>query len=198
MTKHSSLRSIFFLTPKSTNPGFTLIELLIVISIMVLLVGGGIAAFVTFQRNQTILSIAKDAQQYLQTAQVKARVKETPTTCTTAASRLQGYRVNFNSDYTWQINPLCGPDGGAKTEQLRISTFTADSAVATLTRNASNGLVYQMDFYTLGSGTNLEKPMVFNFSAPGTDTGYCFKVETSGVIGTITDWTNGFCPLSLN
>jgi type II secretory pathway pseudopilin PulG len=69
--------------------GFTIIELLIAISVMLLLVGGGMAAFVTFNDKQVILGEARRLQGMLRSAQTKARNGAKPATCT----RLDGYRV---------------------------------------------------------------------------------------------------------
>jgi prepilin-type N-terminal cleavage/methylation domain-containing protein len=73
----------------SYSLGFTLIELMIVTTIIMLITGGGIASFLSFNDKQQVLNSAKELQGYLRTAQTLARVGETPTGC----DRLIGYKV---------------------------------------------------------------------------------------------------------
>lgn len=69
--------------------GFTLIELLVVITIGIMIMGGGIAAYITFNDRQNLQNGAKLLQTYLRSAQTKARAGEKPAAC----DRLTGYRV---------------------------------------------------------------------------------------------------------
>lgn len=84
--------------------GFTLIEILIVITITVLLVGGGIAAFINFNERQAILNSAKEVQIFLRSAQTKAKVGQKPTGC----NQLEAYRVSGNvNGNTLQLLAVC-------------------------------------------------------------------------------------------
>lgn len=74
---------------KRHQAGYSLIELLIAIGILTLVVGGGIAAFITFNDRQALVGAAKQMVTYLRSAQSKARVGDTPSGC----DRLQAYRV---------------------------------------------------------------------------------------------------------
>lgn len=78
------------LKKNSLQEGFSLIELLIVSMIMVMLAGGGIASFITFNAKQQLLTTAKELKLYLRSAQSLVRTGETPTGCTT----LNGYQVS--------------------------------------------------------------------------------------------------------
>lgn len=66
-----------------------MIELLVTVVIMLLLSGGGIAAFISFNERQVVINGAKELQTYLRTAQVRAQVGDRPSTCDT----LNGYIV---------------------------------------------------------------------------------------------------------
>jgi prepilin-type N-terminal cleavage/methylation domain-containing protein len=80
-------------TPKQARfrhaGGYTLIEMLIAVAIMLLLVGGGIASFITFNDRQALVGAGKQMVTYLRSAQAKARVGDTPSGC----ERLQSYQV---------------------------------------------------------------------------------------------------------
>lgn len=163
------------------NAGFTLIELLVSISIMILLVGGAIAGFITFRDRQLVLSDAKALQQFVRTAQAKARVRETPLGCNTAGNRLQGYRVSFNSTTQVTLHPLCGDDD--------LNPLTAQGAVATLTLPSSviSGNPGTIDFYTLHRDNSLSSNLRLRTSTSLYR--YCFDVGTGGSISEV--YTSG-------
>jgi type II secretory pathway pseudopilin PulG len=72
-----------------TSLGFSLIELVVVIGILILITGGGIASLISFNEKQQVLNGSKELQSYLRTAQTLARVGEVPDGCGT----LTGYKV---------------------------------------------------------------------------------------------------------
>lgn len=74
---------------KKTQAAYTLIEILVVSTILLLITGGGIAAFANFNQKQQVLSGAKELQSYLRMAQSLSRAGERPNGC----NKLLGYRV---------------------------------------------------------------------------------------------------------
>lgn len=74
--------------------GFSLIELLVVISIILLTVGGGIAGFLTFNDKQTVLEGMRKVKSYFQVAQGRAQAGEIPPGCT---GGLDHYAVRYHS-----------------------------------------------------------------------------------------------------
>ena len=78
---------------KQHQHGFTLIELMVSVTIMLLLVGGGIASYVSFNDRQTLVTSAHRVETYLRSAQKKARVGDRPATCTV----FDGYAVRLTS-----------------------------------------------------------------------------------------------------
>jgi type II secretory pathway pseudopilin PulG len=81
---------------RSWSPGYSLIEMLIAVGILMLLVGGGIAAFLTFNDRQALNGAGKQMVTYLRSAQSKARVGDTPSGC----DQLNGYRVTVTAGST--------------------------------------------------------------------------------------------------
>lgn len=73
----------------SFSSGFTLVETMVVTVIILLLVGGGLASFVTFNEKQQVVNAAKDLQGHLRMGQILSRVGETPAGC----GKLSGYIV---------------------------------------------------------------------------------------------------------
>lgn len=71
--------------------GFTLIEMMVVVGIIMMTTGGGIAAFIRFNDRQNLSSGSKALQTYLRGAQIKARSGDIPPGC----DRLQGYRARL-------------------------------------------------------------------------------------------------------
>ncbi len=94
------------------NRGFSFIELMITVSILLVVVGGGIASFITFNDRQTVATANKELQTILRSAQTKARVRETPPECDPAAGLpLQGWRVTAPAGVpgpTVQLYASCG------------------------------------------------------------------------------------------
>jgi prepilin-type N-terminal cleavage/methylation domain-containing protein len=70
--------------------GFTMIELLAVVTIMLLILGGGIASFIQFNERQQMVQAVDQVQSFLRAAQTRARISEKPPACDT----LQGYTVS--------------------------------------------------------------------------------------------------------
>lgn len=92
----------------SGSTGFTLIELIVSVTIMILLVGGGIAAFITFNDKQQLQGSTKMLQTYMRTAQTKARVGDRPEDC----DRLLGYQVGVaQGTSTITLAAICGETG---------------------------------------------------------------------------------------
>jgi prepilin-type N-terminal cleavage/methylation domain-containing protein len=86
--------------------GFSLIELLVVISIMMLVLGGGIATYMSFNEKQTVLEATNQLRSYLLQAQSKAR-NGVMINCTLP---LKGYRVSFTNiatPLTINVQELC-------------------------------------------------------------------------------------------
>jgi type II secretory pathway pseudopilin PulG len=73
----------------SKQAGYTLIEIVVVVGIMILMIGGGIAGFVQFQEKQAIIGAASDMKVQLRLAQTRARSGDVPSGC----DRLQSYAV---------------------------------------------------------------------------------------------------------
>ncbi len=106
-------------SPFRYRAGFTLIELLVGITIMLLLLGGGIASFVNFNDRQTLVGAGKEFQTYLRSAQTKARVGDRPDTC----PRLLSYAVSAGQG-TNQVQVVARCEvGGIDTPQIR-NTYT--------------------------------------------------------------------------
>lgn len=158
--------------------GFTLIEMLVTVAVMVLLVGGAMAGFITFRDRQLVLADAKSLQQFVRTAQAKARVRETPAACNTAGNRLQGYRVRFNSATSVTMHPLCGDD-----DLLPTPTERASVASLIITASAFSGYPTTIDFYTLHRDNSLASNTRLRASTALYR--YCFDVGTGGSISEV-------------
>ncbi|MEK7592272.1 MAG: type II secretion system protein [Patescibacteria group bacterium] len=137
------------------HSGFTLLEIIIAISLLMLLTGGVIAGYSTFNDTQKIKQTALTFKSYLRSAQTKATSGVKPAVCTT----LDGYIVRVDvSSYT--VDAMC--DGSivtdadtsysvALTSQTIVSSpVTASFVFRVLTRAVS---LAQITTYTFTSGS---------------------------------------------
>jgi prepilin-type N-terminal cleavage/methylation domain-containing protein len=166
------------------SEGFTLIELIIVVSIVLLLVGGGMAAFVRFNDRQKVQATVSEVEQLLRIAQTRARVRDNSDQ---AACTLQGYRVVTNGS-TVEMRLLCGATKFAVTAPTLRDSFTVPSGV-TLTS-------MQIDFYTLAGSANVTSPVDNEIRINGSNSYYMFRIEDTGEIGQgcfVTGATSDVC-----
>lgn len=172
------------LRTSSAQHGFTLLELLISVTIMTILIGGSIAGFITFQTRQEVLAAAKTMQQLVKTAQGKARVRETPTaalvggtTCNSAGSRLQGYRMEVSGN-TMYIKALCGS-----------STTSYIEAATVQTQDLPSGITYSgpqyTDFFTLYRGISISGGAPGTYAVSNGSVQYSFTVSAGGAISEV-------------
>ncbi len=89
--------------------GFTLIELLVVVTISVLMVGGGLAAYSSFNERQLVKSAGLQLYNDLRFAQGKASANEKPDdeACTQTQGSLEGYNLAFSSPTTYTVEAIC-------------------------------------------------------------------------------------------
>ncbi len=87
--------------------GFTLIELLIVISILVLLLGMGLASFNTFNRRERLKQAGLTLKSTLRFAQTKSISVDKPSS---GCTEFVGMRVAF-TETTYTVQHFCTPEG---------------------------------------------------------------------------------------
>lgn len=119
--------------------GFTLLELLVVVSILVLLFGVGIASFNTFNRRERLKQAALNFKSTLRFAQTRAISAEKPASCVTNNSTFVGIRIEFTSN-SYTVKHVCS-DGNAGTDEattltkgVTFSSLPAPFTFAALTR----------------------------------------------------------------
>ncbi len=145
--------------------GFTLIELMVAVTILVLLFGSGIASYLNFNDNQTVITTGQQVQLMLRTAQKKARVGDKPTGCTT----LQGYRLTGSTvPYAViQLDAVCGSG-----LLVNVDSFTMPNKV-TLSQSIA------ITFKVLTGGTDQPGTVIV---AGNNGTTYTFTVGSGGDI----------------
>ncbi len=176
--------------------GFTLIELLISSAILLVIVGGGIASFITFNDKQTLLAAVKGYQGMLRSAQVKAAVSDVITGCeTVGGNKLWAYRVSAKADSTGAqvlMSALCAPNKFAATTGTEVGpreVYQLPPGISvTATELAGGGSMVSQDFYVLHGGVDVngDNPagsIAVTITLTGPDTAsYSFDVTQGGEI----------------
>lgn len=142
-----------------------MIELLVTVAIMVLLFGGGIAAYLNLDRRQSLINVCKQIEQMARSAQKKARVGDRPTGC----DKLTAYRVSRTATGPDVISLQAVCDSGTYTEEsYEVPTLFTVQTITTMNFRVlhgglleSNGTVfvrsaspnYQCQFTIEGGGS---------------------------------------------
>lgn len=131
----------FFLKKDNLNQAaYTLIEVLVVSVIIMLIAGGGIAAFTNFNQRQRVLTGAKELQSYLRTAQTLSRVGERPAAC----DELNGYLVRTTDLGSLKLVRILAACSGG---EIETKSFTLPEGVT-----LEGGADLEMTFYGLHGG----------------------------------------------
>lgn len=147
--------------------GFTLIEVMVSVTIMLLLVGGGIAGYNTFNDRQTVIQEGKQFASMLRLAQKRASVGDKPTVC--AGNKLQGYYVIRGGEAnTYQLWVACNNDA------FLLQTVTMPSSV-TFAENVN------LQFNVFG-GVVLNAPVSGSFVLQSSNWKYTIEVTRTGAI----------------
>jgi len=99
----------------STQSGFTMIELLITVGIMILVFGGGVAAYLNLDRRQSLINVCNEIESLSRSAQKKARVGDRPTGC----DKLNAYRISRTATGPDEISLQAVCDSG----NVTLSTY---------------------------------------------------------------------------
>lgn len=150
---------------KSQTNGFTLIEILVSTSIIVLISGASLAAFISYLGRSQAQSDASAVANRLRTVQTKATAVEIPTGCTSVTS----YTVSLaNSNLTVVAN--CPGAGSVALANLSLtlakSSFSSNTSVTFYSRNVSaspltvgvcgNNHLFEV---TVNEGANVGRPV---------------------------------------
>lgn len=164
-----------FLATHKTSDGFTLIELLIVISIVLLTTGAGIAGFVNFNDRQQVQTTVKNIQTLMRSAQVKARAGEGASDCGT--DKLKGYEVTSDATSV-TLNRICVTTAGVFASRTERSRVTLDNVTVTKTPNNA------ITFLALRGGVDLGGASAVAFTVNGefSSVEYQFQVLDTGEI----------------
>jgi prepilin-type N-terminal cleavage/methylation domain-containing protein len=148
------------------NAGFTLIEVLITVTIMLLLVGGGIAAFVTFNERQVVINAARELQGGVRAAQQRAQSATKPDS---NCDKLESYAIRAPQSPPVVVDIVAECDTG----DTILSSFTLGSSIA-LTEPLD------MSFLVLRGG--VVNPSEVTLRSITTNHSYTFEVTTGGEI----------------
>ena len=153
-------------TPEMTRftKGFTLIELIVVIVIMILLSGAGLAAYNYMNQRQLVRRAGSAVTDLLRLAQTKTLTGEKPSIGSCITDNLDGYQVRVDGK-EFILEVVCG---GTAQDADKGYRLMADIAV-----NSGS----QVMFKVLAQGTTGE-----SFCLSGYDWFYKIKVLTSGEV----------------
>ena len=166
--------------------GFSLIELVVAIGIMIVLIGGGLAAFIRFNQKQQLLSSSRELQQLIRTAQNKAKSREVPEDwgdCDVEDNPIVAYRVfSVGGDGARiMVLPICG------TSLTGYSDPAVDSSFLSMDLTTGVTLVepMQLDFLALQGGVINTGASTFHLTFG--DYEMMFSVSEGGAISDVVD-----------
>lgn len=108
--------------------GFSLVELIVVIGLILLLTGGIVGGYNSFNETQKLKQAAATLKDHLRLAQAKAMAVEKPSSgCTT----LVGYRVSFPSSNQYALRARCTEGGAGGSISVTLPTRVTFSPVPT-------------------------------------------------------------------
>lgn len=149
---------------ETTRRGFTLVELLIVVTILVLILGSGLASFTAFNRRERLKQTALTFKSNLRLAQTKAISAEKPLT---GCTEFFGMRIAFTaSGYSMQHE--CTPEGLVST----VSTVVLPSGVSFL------AVPSDFSFRALSGTANISADRTITFT--NTNKQYSIVVSPNG------------------
>lgn len=129
--------------------GFTLIELLVSVTILMLIVGGGLASYLTFNEKQQLTGAAKELQTYFRSAQTRARSGDVPSGCDT----LTAYSVQMAQDTSIvSIRAIC-TNGNIVTADHNLTGGVTPNTAIDITFNVLKGGVSGAQNITLILGS---------------------------------------------
>ena len=166
------------------SKGFSLVELIVAIAIMVLLLGGGIAAFAKFNDKQKLLSASRELQQLLRTAQTKARAREIPSggSCDPVSNPIVAYRVLAveGAGTSVRVYPICDvtqynfgdPESDPILNLLLPATIVLEEPI-------------QVDFMALYGGAQISGDSTFHLSSGSNRV--VFSISEGGAISDVVE-----------
>jgi prepilin-type N-terminal cleavage/methylation domain-containing protein len=117
--------------------GFTLIELMITIVLIVLLSGGALAAYLSFNKSQTMQNDARQVLSELNKARTMATSQQYPAGCTS----LQGVKVaGIVNETDITVTTLCG-SGNYFGEPIKVLISSTFSSAVNITFLPGSGYV---------------------------------------------------------
>lgn len=157
--------------PTRNQVGISLIEMIIVVSIILVILGGAIAGFFRFNDRQSVINTANAVKQVLESARTRARVRDNPNQ---ACGTLQGYRV-LTSGSTLQSRLMCGTSKFSLTQGQVRDTYQIPTGITVTSMNVT--------FYTLaGSALVTQPPSPGYIYISGNSIHYMFQILSSGQI----------------
>jgi prepilin-type N-terminal cleavage/methylation domain-containing protein len=115
--------------------GFSLIELMVSVTILMLIVGGGLASYITFNEKQQLSGAAKELQTYFRSAQTRARSGDVPSGC----DKLEAYSVQMAQDTSAvSVRAIC-TNGNIVTADHNLTGGVTPNTAVDITFNVLRG-----------------------------------------------------------
>jgi len=170
--------------------GFTFIELLVVVSIILLTTGMGIANFVRYQDKKEVEEAAKQVRELAIAARTKVAARETPKEvgiCDPETSPIIAFHLVSPSPNQVEIRPVCGLDmTDLSNEGLPVSEMDKYDLPPGVSLDGGVS-VY---FYSLGKGANLDGTVMPITIKNDNDVSFGFEIDEAGNITQVVEIDN--------
>ena len=111
--------------------GFTLLELIVVFTVIAILSTMGIASFVSYSRNQTLVQAGSDLENTITLARSRALSQVVPAVC--SGQVLNGYQVDINTlNNSYTLSVIC-----LGTHSIQATTLPANITFSSQTTASS-------------------------------------------------------------
>jgi prepilin-type N-terminal cleavage/methylation domain-containing protein len=133
--------------------GFTLIELLVTVTVLMVITGGGIAAYLNFNTKQILIQSGQDVLFLMRSAQKKARVGDKPQV---GCARLVSYEVKMpaGGGNIIDLNAICSNPATILAKRLTLPAGVTVSSGSTVQFFVLAGGVSAPQTISVTNGTN--------------------------------------------
>lgn len=145
------------------NSGYTLIEVMVTMVLIMVVLGGGIAAYRGFDQRQRLTNAGRQLANTLRDVQKRAQIGDKPDMGACETNQLEGWRIRSDGSHSFIIAARCDdtevdeqvfefePDTSSQNKTINVSSFNLSFDVLTgrVSSSTSIQLTDETNTYTI-------------------------------------------------